>query len=323
MAVIPISATSPPAALRPLDPSRDLAGVADLIELCFSNSLEAEGKDYLRQMRAAARSARLWGWAYPLAEQGFNAPTGFVWEENGRIIGNVSLFAFTSQGQPGYLIANVAVHPTARRRGIGRALTERALEYIHRRGANAWLQVRDDNPVAIHLYRSLGFVEVARRTTWQGQGALPPEPAMPQLSIAPRQAAHWPQQRDWLRRLYPPELAWHLPLNWRPLPPDWPSRLYRWMTLEFPRHWAAQQGGYLHGVLTWQHANGHADWLWLAIPPNFDLNVVQALLTRARRQLPRRRAVILDFPAGLATQAFQAAGLSTRQTLLWMRFERR
>ena len=68
----------------------------------------------------------------------------------GRIVGNLSLIPFVRRGHVVYLIANVAVHPDYRRRGIARQLTQTALDYLRQRGvSSAWLQVRDDNPVGL------------------------------------------------------------------------------------------------------------------------------------------------------------------------------
>ena len=61
-------------------------------------------------------------------------------------------------------IANLAVDPAVRGRGIGAALLETALREGARRGTAAiYLDVRDSNAAARALYRSRGFAEVARR----------------------------------------------------------------------------------------------------------------------------------------------------------------
>ena len=58
------------------------------------------------------------------------------------------------------MIANVATHPEYRGRGIARALTMTALDHARYHNAVAtWLQVRDDNPDAIHIYKTCGFEE--------------------------------------------------------------------------------------------------------------------------------------------------------------------
>ncbi len=49
--------------LRPLDVQRDLLAVADLIELCFASTMDADGEQYLRQMRRAARDINFFHWA--------------------------------------------------------------------------------------------------------------------------------------------------------------------------------------------------------------------------------------------------------------------
>ena len=154
--------------IRSLDISSDLDQVADLIEMCFPISHDPDGQTYIREMRKAAREMRLFGWLSTLAEMGSTKSAGFVWEDSGEIIGNLSLIPFQNDGRRIHLIANVAVHPDHRRKGIARALTQHALAYLRRRGdPAAWLQVREDNPAAITLYRSVGFKEQAIRTTWR------------------------------------------------------------------------------------------------------------------------------------------------------------
>ena len=155
--------------LRPLDVRTDLASIADLIELSFSDHMDAEGRDYIRYIRRVAQNNSLIRWVPGAAELVSLPLHGYVWQEDNRIIGNLSLIPFFFQNHWIYLIANVAVHPDYRRQGIGRKLTLRAIEHIRKHEVSeAWLQVRDDNSGAYQLYRSLGFVERTRRTTWQG-----------------------------------------------------------------------------------------------------------------------------------------------------------
>ncbi len=73
-------------------------------------------------------------------------------------------------------INNVAVHPSTRRRGVGRALVAAALAAAAHRGASrAWLEVRSANVAARALYARLGFVERGRRA---GYYAAPPDDAI-------------------------------------------------------------------------------------------------------------------------------------------------
>lgn len=55
----------------------------------------------------------------------------------------------------------VATAKDCRGKGFGRRMLLSALKWAHSRGATeAWLQVHDDNDVAINLYHSLGFVDI-------------------------------------------------------------------------------------------------------------------------------------------------------------------
>src|SRR5512132_1228812 len=164
---IPVKANDHPY-IRPLNVLRDLSTVADLIEVCFSPTMDNDGQRYLSDMRRASHDDSFLRWASRMSETASLPLMGYVWEQDGRIIGNASLIPFRDRGKRIFLIANVATHPEYRRHGIGRALTERVMKQARDRRASAvWLHVRDDNPGAIQLYQDLGFREVARRTTWQ------------------------------------------------------------------------------------------------------------------------------------------------------------
>jgi ribosomal protein S18 acetylase RimI-like enzyme len=305
--------------IRRLEAGRDLEAVADLVELCFKDTLDPEGLSYLKQMRQAAQHARLLGWAESLHSQSALPQSGLVWEEDNRLVGNLTLIPIQVQGKRCYLIANVAVHPDYRGRGIGRKLTESALEIVRSRGAPAaWLQVRDDNPAAIHIYHETGFVERARRSSWLSTSEAPTGNLPADLSIASRRSAHWPAQREWLQQIYPPELSWHLSLDWKSLPPTLSGLVYRWLTMGFPQHWSATRNGQLLSVLTWVRASGYSDQLWLAAPEEPDEVTLAALLIKVRRRVPPRRPLSLNLPAGRFINALKAAGFSSHQTLIWM-----
>ena len=47
--------------LRPLNPLRDLLAVADLIELCFHGTMDAEGRTFLHDLRRSSRGSSLLG----------------------------------------------------------------------------------------------------------------------------------------------------------------------------------------------------------------------------------------------------------------------
>ena len=306
--------------LRPVDSLRDLRVIADLIELCFQDTLDLEGQDYLRELRSTADNTRFLSWASPFLEANneMNA-SGYVWEEKGRIIGNLSLIPIQSLGQNCLLIANVAVHPDFRGRGIGRTLTATAIEYAHRKKTPAvWLQVRQENLIAVNLYRSLGFMDHSLRTTWQTNSVPPFLPDIKGIRVGDRRNYHWLQQRLWLERLYPPELAWHLSVDWQAMQPGFRGSVYRMFSLNYPRHWTVERGDQLLGVVSWIQSMTRSDPLWLSLPPQPNQDAVQTLLQHARMQIASRRPITINFPVGIADEAIQAAGFIPQQTLIWM-----
>jgi ribosomal protein S18 acetylase RimI-like enzyme len=310
---------SAPAHLRPFDARRDLQAVADLIELGFSDTLDEDGRRYLSQMRSAARSQHGLGWfGYASGFSGIQM-MGYVWEEDGRIIGNLSLIPYLMNARRHFLIANVVVHPEHRRKGIGRALTSQGIEHARQAASPAvWLHVRQENQAAIDLYETLGFRERARRTTWICQGDSPrPEP-LPGLEIKTPQAKHWPLVQAWLQADYPKELLWHLPLRMHLMRSGLLGSLLRAFSDTAIVQWAAVRRGRLDGLAAWQSSPGSANILWLAAPQSAEPQVIQALLLHARRNIPSQRPLILDFPAGQLEAPLQAAGFHPRQTLIWM-----
>jgi ribosomal protein S18 acetylase RimI-like enzyme len=153
--------------VRPLDPARDLGQIAGLIGEAFADDMDERGRAALREMRWMARLSPLVWWLSQV-DPGFRAAFhGFVWEvpqaggRRGQIIGNVNLNRAPGSRQR-YIICNVVVEKGHRGRGIGRTLTERAVEEAVALGASgAVLQVRRDNGPAFHLYTDLGFHEVS------------------------------------------------------------------------------------------------------------------------------------------------------------------
>ena len=68
-------------------------------------------------------------------------------------------------------LLNVAVEPSARRTGVGRALVELLFAFAHERGAALIvLEVRRSNLPAYELYRSLGFEVVRERLGYYTNG---------------------------------------------------------------------------------------------------------------------------------------------------------
>ena len=309
-----------PGRIRPLNLLRDLPAIADLIELCFSATLDPDGRSYINQMRRSGQDSSFLNWAPRVIETVSLPLTGFVWENKGRVVGNVSLIPFSRRGQKVFLIANVATHPEFRRQGIARQLTSAAMQRAREKRADSiWLHVRDDNPGAIQLYQELGFMERCRRTTWMFSSD-PLSQAAPQASIQITQplARDWPVQREWLSRAYPPELDWYHPQAWKFFKPGLLNTLYRLMNDVSIRQWSAYRNGNLQGVVGSQRSGYQADQLWAALPAQPEIELVTALLLQAQRTLMRTRGPAFEYPVGPADEAIQAAGLIAQRTLCWM-----
>jgi GNAT superfamily N-acetyltransferase len=302
--------------LRPLNVSRDLMAVADLVEMCFADTLDLDGRRYLQHMRSTAKNPGL----LRLTSQWTSAPlSGYVWEQDGHIVGNASLIPYFLGSKRHYLIANVAVHPEYRRRGIARQLTESIIKLVKERGASdIWLHVRDDNQAAKELYGSLNFIERTRRTSWVNRR----QQDIPESSIQARfltpHSRHWPSQRKWLLEAYPTQFAWHLSLDMNLLRPGLMGTIWRFINNAQIAQWGLIRANRLKAVLAWQATSGTYDYLYLAASPTTEHDDIYALLLHALERMPTRRFLSMDYPASKFSEAIHAAGFSNRQTLIWM-----
>lgn len=80
--------------------------------------------------------------------------------EAGRVVGYAGMHAVAGE----CYIANVAVNPAARGRGVARALVDCLVNYAQEQGcAFITLEVRPSNAAALALYHRCGFAEAGRR----------------------------------------------------------------------------------------------------------------------------------------------------------------
>jgi ribosomal protein S18 acetylase RimI-like enzyme len=309
-----------PGHMRSLNILRDLSSVADLIEICFNTTTDTEDRSQVDQMRRNAHDSEFLNWAPRMIDVISLPLSGFVWEDKGKIIGNVSLVPFRQNGRRIYLIANVATHPDYRRRGIGRILTDMAMQRAREKGANAlWLHVREDNPGAVQLYRDLGFRERMRRTEWYAaSGTVPRGQHENSLKIRPRSTRDWDTQRNWLERAYPSDTDWYQQHSWTAFGPGLWKSIYRLITDIDASQWAIEAAGKLQGVVSCRAKENHQSYTWLAIPPRPAPQPLTNLLLHARRSFSHTHGLHLEYPVGPADQSICAAGFSPRRTLLWM-----
>jgi len=91
-----------------------------------------------------------------------NAAGVFVAECEGEVIGYITtvLDRHTTLGR----IPNMAVDARYRGLGLGARLIEVSFEYMRAEGmTHAKIETLDQNPVGLHLYPKMGFIEVARQ----------------------------------------------------------------------------------------------------------------------------------------------------------------
>lgn len=166
--------------VRPLNPARDLRQVALLLEEAFRQDLGAfhswSRVPIVREIGATLLSTAF----MPVPTESLR---GFVYEENGHILGNVTLTLDDSRERR-WMISNVAVAEKFRRRGIARQLMVAAIDEARSRNAQ-WLilNVRPWNDSAVRLYEGLGFETVDTESQYVRTR---PRPLMhPALSVRP------------------------------------------------------------------------------------------------------------------------------------------
>lgn len=311
--------------IRSLDVTRDLNTVADLIEMCFPIHKDRDGQTYLKQMRKAARDMQYVRWLGSMADLSGDRIAGFVWEENDRILGNISLVPFKENGRKIHMIANVAVHPDARRRGIAKALTVRAVELLRRKHEpRVWLQVRNEDEGAQALYRSVGFVDRLKRTTWRARPVdvhKPKENVPEAVVVRKRRDSEWLDQKLWLASAYPMAMRWNLPVKFRQFESGPFQEIKNFIDGINLKHWTLEHYGTCQGFLSWQKTTTYANNLWLALAPDAEAGLLMGTFPEIMQNLPRRHPLSLDVAYGTRMDELEALGFKIFRTLIWMSME--
>lgn len=309
--------------LRPVDISRDLPQIVGLLRMVFGES--ADGDEQLFGDISLGTANGLMNRLQPSAA---GLSNGFVWQAEGRIVGNATLL--TTRAWDRYLVANVAVHPAFRRQGIARALMESISSYVRNRGGRVIiLQVVKDNLSAIDLYRSLGYESIANMTTWYATASrirdIPASvPDYQDIAIEQLSNRHW-------REAYELDTA-HVKadLNWpEPLAPDayrysiW-QRAADFLNGRQRETWSTTDvQGRLTGLASIYSEWGRSNYLTLRVLPEQAGLLERPLLAkliRRLRYLPRRNARIDHPEADEATSALlRESNFVVQRTLTHMR----
>jgi GNAT superfamily N-acetyltransferase len=317
---LPLTATKNPN-LRPVDLRRDLRGIAGLMDVCFSDTLDQNGRGAVREMEALSHSGPL---LWLLGSMSPNWQLGFVWIENGKVVGNVST-QMAEYDKRTWLIANVAVHPDQRRQGIATALTAAATDLALQNNAQrVLLQVHQHNTTAFNLYRNLGFEVVTTRTTWERVSVLEPSSlALPGFDIRPARHEEWESDFNFVARHRPAGFSWLRPLRRADWQPSFWRSFSNFLSGARNEHWLAVDtiAHKLAGAFYLSAGLNATDDLTLLIRPEWQGRLERPLLSAALRRLGRRPwSVRVDHPTPdePAESALQEFGFRKLQTLVWM-----
>lgn len=207
--------------MRPINLRSDLAPLADLIELVFADSMDTSGRAALREMRMMSHLGAGLNVISRLNEMALGINMGYVWVEDDKLVGNVSVYPAHWHSALGsaWIIANVGVHPNYQRRGIAKHLMRGSMEMIQQRGGDtAILQVDYTNNAAQNLYRQLGFVEERAWSLWRRPAGsrMPMMHDTQNVYIAHRRRSEWRTEYELARQVRPVAqggIGWLRPLH--------------------------------------------------------------------------------------------------------------
>jgi ribosomal protein S18 acetylase RimI-like enzyme len=321
-----IPATRTSDGLRPIDISRDLPQVIELLRLVFGESLDGDEQ----KLFGAGIMNAMNGMLFRLNPSAARLGSGFVWQADGRIVGNATLLKTKARGR--YLVANVAVHPSHRRQGIARALMQTITSTVKERGGKVIiLQVVKDNLPARDLYLSLGYRLIGNMSTWYATASRVrylhvDEQAESDLLILPLPNKRW-------REAYLLDTSEvHADLNWpEPLPPDVYYRTLFKRASDFMNGrqmetWTTTDArGQLAGLATINSEWGRSHLLSLRVRSDWRGRLERPLLAKLIRRLhylPRRN-VRIDHPEDdeVTGQLLKEANFTVQRTLTHMRLD--
>jgi ribosomal protein S18 acetylase RimI-like enzyme len=322
--------------LRPMDPMKDLRGIADLIEQAFAGELDRSGQSALRELRWLSRVRPILWWMTYTNTDYSSFLSGFVWEEANKIVGNITVNR-VSPGSRRWLITNVAVAGPYQGRGIARGLMYAALELVNEyNGSSVSLQVRADNKPAKHLYESLNFKEISG-TTYLYLKRIPSIETT--LSLPRMPTGVMLRQRNFssgdARRAYNLSSA-AMPLAAQK---EWPLRqnnfrlspqtqisgfFQRFLGAGSPNYWVIEDGQRFVGLVDIQPGLfGQSHRIYLVVHPDWRGVLERSLISRAFLYLSpwSKNGVLVRHPADHteAIETFKEFGFQESQTLIWMK----
>jgi len=308
--------------LRPLDNTRDLGGVATVIAEAFRGEMDPAGARAVREMRLIGNLGPLAWWLDLFAPVGEGFTPGFVWLEDGRIVGNATLRRALPSWR-GWIIGNVAVLPEYRQHGIARQLIEVCVAQARNEGGE-WvaLEVRADNESARHVYSSLGFQQTGAVAHWRREANAPMQLDAPADKVRRPRSSESKTLFTLAQSVTPEALRWAEPLRESEFVLGWDRSLDLWLSGQKESWWVAQSDGKIVGAIEAQtflkpREEGRLR-MWVAA--GHDLHA--ALIGAALRQRDlAARPMMIAHPAGDADawDAIAQFGFQPLRTLAHMK----
>jgi GNAT superfamily N-acetyltransferase len=320
--------------LRPVNLRTDLVPLADLIEIAFADTMDSSGRAAVREMRYLSRLGPGLNVLFGMNELAQGVGLGFVWVEDGRVVGNTSVYPANVPTEPTWIIANVAVHPDYRGRGIAKQLVQASLAMIRRRSRSrrsvAVLQVDADNAIAQHVYERLGFVAERSWTQWRrGSSARTPPPLTdPSLYVTRRRPREWHAEYALAERLRPSAqggIGWLRPLHpsfFRGTLRGYLRDIFSLRSLE--RLVIRGEQDDLRAVMWVESAFAASSvQLTLMVEPQYQGVYDEALINLLTRRYSLRSALSLEHPADetITNAILQRYAFSAQRNLVHMRWE--
>jgi ribosomal protein S18 acetylase RimI-like enzyme len=317
-----------PYMIRPVNLRTDLAQLADLIEVAFADSMDAHGRNAVREMRDFSRLSFLFP---PTSDTVMGMGMGYVWVEDAKVVGNVSIYPSEMPDESGsvWIIANVSVLPAYRGRGIAKKLMRACMETIQsRRGDVAILQVESQNDAARSLYEQLGFLYEREWTFWRRSASIHRPPllhaAAEGLFISHRRDAQWRDEYALAQHARPNEhggLGWQRPLLERYFRPSLWRTLRHWLMLRNTERLHVRQAQRLTAAL-WLETSVNNPQLTLFTEPDHDGVAAEALMSNIIHRMGAS-TLLLEHPADdLVTNALlEHYRFSNYRTVFNMRWE--
>lgn len=304
--------------IRPLAVSTDLKEIANLLSVCFTDSMDEDGERYIEYLRRFSQSMLFTKIAERNPEKYSLPGEGFIYEDKGKLVGNITLSRMKYQDEMIYLISNVAVLPEYRGKGIAKELTRTALQYIECKGVNqVWLQVKQENQTAIDLYTQFDFQSFMTRTTWMRKAPNIYLKKPEEISLRKRKKNEWEIQKKLLERMYPAELTSAYGFEIASIQPVLRNVIKDVLRSRITTHWAVeidQQVGFASYDLFPDQSYVN---LWVAVPEVMEKRFLSMLIPAVHARIGKE--IRVNYPEKECANCFREIGMRELNTLIWKR----